>query len=593
MTGRNSCTATLLLSCIAITAGMALPVTARGTDSCISCHADTVKMRNLGYPHFAVTAEEVHRQSGMTADCSDCHLGNPGETDRDKAHQGMGRLLIVRKKGLRAETADRKLPLEVTGDPMTRIKHRVEKNGTASVDTSVAMVLYQDKRRNTLSQDFSVMEKTCGRCHSGEVAEFRTSAMGRNGKQSQYNAWNNTARGPHNCGVWFDGNYERIAANTAVPFSADASALNQRSCNQCHVGCLDCHYDPQPKDSTDLRKGMHTFNRTPRPESCYGGGRGTYCHAGPEDRRRGAGYFGGSYSHPEGMEPDVHKKAGIGCLDCHASSKSDPKLGHGTVRRQATCDGCHTAVVESHRKSAHRNLSCEACHIRQVAGYQGTFWGPGIQAGAATPFFKYKEYYGIMEEPILIRDQKGRWIPVKPFPMAVLNQKGGPDLKPGVHWRWPKELPDPERTDDAWGYVGIVGGLPENNRAILWIQMDKMSHKYGKSRACDSCHGLAGGEQVQRVPWEFSDAGALPFDGSHTVVAGRNGLSIRNIRATGSIEPTEGQKISSFAPWQYLPDAWNIPGNFALPELKNKTDYARMLGNAAEARRAGITHTAK
>jgi hypothetical protein len=195
-----------------------------------------------------------------------------------------------------------------------------------------------------------------------------------------------------------------------------------------------------------------------------------------------------------------------------------------------------------------------------------------------------------MEEPILIRDQKGRWIPVKPYPMAVMNQKSGVDRKPGLYWRWPKGLPDLERTDDAWGYVGLLGGLPENNKALLWIQMDKLSHKYGKSRSCASCHDLPGGEQVQKVTWEFGGPGAMPFSGIQTVVAGKKGLALEGIRTAETIEPTEGAAISSFAPWVYFPDAWRIPGNYALPSIKDRAAYAKFRSDLPAARIRRIVH---
>ena len=558
------------------------------TDSCLACHANRAKMTGLGYPHFTVTPAEVRQQSGMTASCNACHLGSPAEAERGKAHLGMGRLQLVRKKGLLAESAERREPLELTGSAMSRIKHQIPKDGKASVDPGVGMILYQDKRRDTLSQDFSVMKKTCGACHAREFGAFTKSTMALNAKQSRYQSWTDQERGPHNCGVWFAGNYDKIAANTALPFSREQSALNQRSCNTCHVGCLDCHYDPQPSSPANPKLGMHTFNRTPNPESCYGGGRGQICHAGPEERRRGAGFFGGIYANPEGMEPDVHQVKKVGCLDCHESTKSNKEIGHATVKRQATCDKCHGEEIKGHRQSLHRNLSCEACHIQNVSGYQGTFWGPGKLAGTETPYFKYKDYYGVMKEPILLRDQKGRWIPVKPFPMAVLNQKQS-ELKPGLHWRWPKELPDLQRSDDAWGYVGLFDGLPENNRALLWIQMDKVSHKYGKSRSCASCHDLPGGEQRQQVNWDFGDAGAMPFSGSHSVIAGSRGLFIRDMRSE-KIELIDGYRLSSLAPWFYLKDKWSIEGDFSLPQLKDRKLYQRVGSDVAKARSAGVLH---
>ncbi|GFO68675.1 cytochrome c [Geomonas limicola] len=579
------CTVSALAAALLLVASLAA---AAGNDSCVECHADRSRMTQLGFPHFTVTPDQVARQSGMQAGCADCHLGDPGQRDSAAAHQGMGRLQLVSKKGLQVETVRREVPLELTGDPMTRIKHRIVKNGKVTGDPGVSLILYQDKRRDNLSQDFTVMERTCGACHAKEFSEFTRSTMGRNAKQSQYRGWIDPQRGPHNCGTWFEGNHGVIAANTALPFSPEQNALNQRSCNTCHVGCLDCHYDPVPANPADPRLGMHTFNRVPKPESCYGGGRGQICHAGPEERRRGAGYFGASYANPEGMQPDIHQTKKVHCLDCHENSGSGTGLGHAMVKRQGRCDTCHAKQIAGHEKSLHKALSCEACHIHDVSGYQGTYWGPGRLAGVETPYFKYKEYYGVMKDPILIRDQKGRWIPVKPFPMAVLNQKES-TLKPGLHWRWPKELPDLQRTDDAYGLVGLFDGLPENNKALLWIQMDKVSHKYGRSRSCASCHQLPGGEQRQQVKWDFSDAGALPFSGSHTVVAGKGGLAIVEL-VSEPIEVTAGYRLSSLAPWVYLKDRWRITGDFSLPGLRDRKLYDRVNGDSGRAREAGVLH---
>jgi hypothetical protein len=260
------------------------------------------------------------------------------------------------------------------------------------------------------------------------------------------------------------------------------------------------------------------------------------------------------------------------------------------VRRQAngSCQRCHSEAVKSHAGSLHKNLSCEACHIQQVAGYQGTYWGPGKVAGAETPFFKYKAYYGIMAEPILIKDQKGRWIPVKPFPMAAMNQKNSP-YTPGLHWRFPATLPGLQRTDDAWAYVGLFGGMPENNKALLWIQMDKMSHKLGKSRSCDSCHSHPQGRQSQSVTWEYSDPGAQLFTGSHKVVADRKGLAIREM-SSEKIEPDKGVAISAFAPWVYLRDAWQVAGDFSLPIIRDRKNYDKVKDSPQAARTAGALH---
>jgi len=578
----------LVLGIYLLTAGVATAADIVES-SCVSCHASREKMTQLGFPHFAVMPAEVAAQSGMNIDCVACHLGNATAVDKAAAHDGISRLIMVRKKGLTGQAAERPHPFTFTGNPQERIKVMVDKNGAPAVDTTISHLLYSDKRPDTLSQNFSLLRQTCGKCHAQEFSSFSSSTMGRNGKQSSYRGWTDKGHGPHNCGVWFGENQPAIAKATSVPFSPEAAGVNQRSCNTCHVGCLDCHYFPRPVNPAQPKEGLHSFYRQPQPVSCYGGGRGTICHAGPEERRRGAGYFGGDFSFPEGAAPDVHVAKGVGCLDCHENRTGNPQLPHATVKRQAICINCHQTILMSHGRSLHKSLACEACHIQQVGGYQGTYWGPGKLAGIDTPYFKYKDYYGIMKEPFLIRDQKGRWIPVKPFPMAVLNQKTAP-FKPGLHWRWPSQLPDLGRTDDAWGYVGVKGGLPENNKALLWIQLDKLSHKYGPSRPCASCHELPKNEQRQTVQWEYSDQGALPFAGSHTVVGTKKGLFIRDIRASEAIETLDGQPLSAFAPWSFWPDSWGVKGDFTLPALKNRKLYDAVKGNSDQAKKARVLH---
>ncbi len=563
---------------------------AGASDSCNDCHGSRQRMESLGYGSFTVTRQETEAQTRMPATCSQCHLGNPEGKDKNTAHKGMARLLVVSKRGFSVSTSARRYPLAYDTNPMNRLYTLAAKDGKPAKDSTVAAISWHDKRVDTLSQDFDVMRKSCGACHRQQFDEFSRSTMATNGKQSQYKGWIEKDRGPHNCGPWFEGNFEAMQANTMLSLSPENNRLNQKACNTCHVGCLDCHFNPQRNNPANPTIGPHTFTKTPPSESCYGNGRASICHAGPEDRRRGAGYFGGPFSFPEGNDPDVHLTAKVGCLDCHESSKNDPSLGHGMVKRQAreSCRRCHAKAVKTHAASLHRNLSCEACHIQRVAGYQGTYWGPGKLAGAATPYFKFKAYYGYMPAPILIRDQKGRWIPVKPFPMAVMNQKSSP-FTPGLHWRYPANLPDLKRTDDAWGYVGLFGGLPENNKALLWIQMDKMSHKLGKSRSCDSCHATPDGAQAQKVTWEYSDPGALPFNGGHEVLATREGLFIKGMRSE-KIELEKGYSLSALAPWIYLKDAWQVPGDFSLPVVPDRKRYEALRDALDSSRESGVVH---
>jgi hypothetical protein len=160
--------------------------------------------------------------------------------------------------------------------------------------------------------------------------------------------------------------------------------------------------------------------------------------------------------------------------------------------------------------------------------------------------------------------------------MAVLNQKSAEGLKSGLTWRWTEDLPGSGRTRDACAFVGLLSGLPENGNALSWIQMDKVSHKYGKARNCGSCH-TQDGRQRQDVAWTFDDQGAASFSGGHTVVADKTGLSIRGMRPNTEIRAEEGYRLSDFAPWMYLGDAWRIDGDFSIPAVKDPTEFDREL----------------
>lgn len=552
----------------------------QNVNSCLECHTNEAKMKELGFPQFTVTQKDVEKQTKMPASCTDCHLGNPSETTKDGAHKDMLRLWYVKPKGFQAVTRDKlekykPESLEPRGkNPMIEMLPLVEKDGKLVRDPDVHVILYHDKDPATISHNYTAMEKTCGICHPKQLEEFKKTAMGHNAKQRLYKTWTDKKMGPHNCGPWFIDNHEEIAKNTNVPFTKEMAKINQMACNQCHVGCLDCHYTPKKKDPNDPALGSHTFTKKVSPQSCYGGGRGSICHAGPEGRRRGAGYIGGDYANPKGLTPDIHYTKGLSCTDCHDTAVKDKKLLHGQVKRQVNCSKCHDKIVKSVAKSVHKNVSCEACHIQDVGAYAATFWGPGKVAGVATPYKKYRSYYGLMKEPILIKNQKGKWIPVKPYAMAVMNQKSAEDLKPGLAWRYPANLPDLERTDDAYAFVGLLSGMPENDNVLAWIQMDKMSHKYGKSRTCESCH-TKDGEQRQEVLWKFTDQGADPFYGKHTVIANKEGLFIKDMQATTEIKVKDGWKLSSFAPWYYLKDKWQVKGDFSIPPVKKKAVYKK------------------
>ncbi len=551
---------------------------------CISCHANKEQMKRLGYPQFYVTREMVEKQSRHSdIQCRDCHLGNGRAKDADSAHKGMLKVLLVSEEGT---ILDRKKVypealLPTGNDKIMELLPKVEKNGRFYLLSDVRNVLWHDRDPGTLNFDPKIAEKTCGKsgCHSDQLKQFRTSIMARNYRQRTMRTWLEPY-GPHNCGPSFADllppevlnsagfsfkNTGAIAEELDVPFTKKQAIAKQRFCNVCHAGCLDCHYTPSNKD------GVHSFTRKPPAESCDGYGRGTsICHPGAMQSRRGETYIGGDYSIPTGEEPDVHYKKNIQCVDCHPTG--DGGMGH--IQRKAICQDCHVGIEDTHAKGIHKNLDCSTCHVNELRGYQITIWGPGIVAGRPNPFNKFSLYYGIQKPPILMKDQKGIWMPVKVWPHSVGNIKEDVKPSPRIMFRWPNG-----ETRDAYYIIGTVDGLPADNRQLLWLEIEQAAHPFGKARSCESCH--ESGTQVSVSTWRFEDdQGAEPFSGTYRIVADKDALRIVGMRNTTPIKLIGGAKLADFASWIYLKDRWKAPGDFSI--MADREKYKRFLSLSRE-----------
>ena len=546
---------------------------------CVDCHSNREKLAKLGYPEFYVTPEMVARQSHhTTATCRDCHLGNGRAKDMKDAHKGMLKALFIGWDGKLLNRRDI-LPGSLVPSGPVGIYDLLPKitapDGKPYVNPEVRNILWQDRNPYTLDFDPEIEKKTCGRpgCHADKLQQFLTTDMGADYRQRTMRTWL-YPYGPHNCGpsfadvpprkrlrkTGFDySNSKKIAAEMDVPFTGRQARSLQRFCNVCHPGCLDCHYGP----SATL--GVHNFWRKPPAVNCASGGRGTsQCHSGAMQSRRGETYIGGDYSIPTGEAPDVHYTEGLQCTACHWIG---PK-GMGDMMRKATCQDCHIEAQDALAKSVHKDLLCAACHITQLRGYQLTIWGPGLIAGRPNPFKKYSLYYGIQSPPIIMRDQKGKWFPVKVWPHSLGNFRKNVPPSPKIMWRWP----DGE-TKDAYYIIGTAGGLPADNKQLLWLEMEQASHPYGKARGCSSCH-RPGGVQISYSKWKFDEGqGALPFKGRHRIVAGKNGIRIEGLRNTTPIVPLQGAKLADFAAWIYMKNKWRAPGDFSI-----KTEPAKYRG---------------
>lgn len=532
---------------------------------CVACHANKDKMQSLGYPQFYMTREMVERESNHpNVKCHECHGGDGRAKETEKAHKGMLKAILIDEAGnvlVRKKIA----PGPLLPHGTDRIRELLPEHG------GVRNILWHDRDLETFNFDPKIAEKTCGKsnCHPQELKQFITTVMATNLRQRTMRTWTEPY-GPHNCGPSFADlppipylkgsgfdfkNTEAIVKNLNVPFSKDQAIAKQRFCNVCHAGCLDCHYAP------DREKGVHNFQRKPTSESCSGNGRGTsICHPGAMQSRRGETYIGGDYSIPTGMEPDVHYKKNIHCVDCHLTGEK----GMGDMQRKATCQGCHYSIEEAHKKGPHKNLDCATCHIRELRGYQITIWGPGYVADKPNPFKKYSLYYGIQSPPIIMKDQRGIWMPVKVWPHSVGNIKE--DVRPsdGLKFRWPKG-----QTRDAYYVIGTFDNLPSNNKHLLWLEIEQAAHPFGKARDCDSCHKSE--RQVSISNWRFEDdQGAESFNGTHRIIADRNSLRIEGMRNTTPIRLLEGARLEDFASWAYLKDKWVAPGNFSIGTDKRK-----------------------
>jgi hypothetical protein len=346
-------------------------------------------------------------------------------------------------------------------------------------------------------------------------------------------------------------NTARINEEINVPLSDNQAVAKQKACNLCHTGCLDCHYTPS------VERGSHAFSRIPPALNCSGNGRSTFvCHSGTMERRRGDSYLGKELSEPPGLPEDVHVARKMVCVDCHQTGPG----GMGHIERRATCQDCHIEVEDAMAKSVHRNMACEACHVNVLGGYEMTSWGPGHILDKPNPFKKYSLYYGPEEPPILIKNQRGMWMPVKIWPNSAGHIKETAAPKPGLTWRWP----DGE-TQDAFVQLGTFSVPGGNNNYLAWLQVEQVAHPLGKSRSCRSCHGSAA--QTAKVRWHYFDSqGAEPFDGSQKVVADREGLRVTDIKATSKITLMEGGKIRDFAAWMLLGDIWRTSGDFSIPK---------------------------
>jgi len=206
----------------------------------------------------------------------------------------------------------------------------------------------------------------CTGCHAGD-AEATTADAAHNGLTS----------GAHTCAGCHQDITERHSSSLHKTLNGMRHALElrtgeenfhaaepawQEDCASCHAECSDCHITQPAAIGGGLLKGHEFLSRPPMEETC------AVCHGS----RAGGEYLG----HFEGIEADVHFKAGMHCLDCHTNDlhgDGQEYQNRWQVKDSPSCTDCHEAIpnqsVAAH-DSRHEDLSCQVCHSQP---YQNCF----------------------------------------------------------------------------------------------------------------------------------------------------------------------------------------------------------------------------
>lgn len=581
----------IVLVCFSLYYPMAI-----AADSCVDCHSKADVMKALGYPGLTVTAQEVKNQTHMPASCTDCHLGDAGSPVKEKAHAGLLSAKAVKQKTFepvsRAAMSSEDLAgwsrLEPRGSKQaTQLLPKRMKDDKAAAHPDYRAIILHDKNPLTLAFNPADAMKTCGKCHEDKVRGFLKSPMGGAAgahTQSQYRAWTGPS-GLQSCGLWvgalalpdqgsFTGeNVKYYNAHSTMPVRAETAFDIQRNCNQCHVGCLDCHLDPKRRDGTP-GSGAHNFTKDPSSFTCYGGGRSFSCHAGPLERRRGDGYIRGEFTQasPEGLDvlsarPDVHYKGGVACTQCHESNSRDG--GHADLRRDVNCGKCHGTVVRDHGKGPHRRVDCASCHTGLIGGYAFNFWSATGPKGQENPITRIQDYLVSAVPPLIIKNPKNFWIPVHVVPHTSGNVKSE-EVKTSSRLVF-RNRPDATvdrryRSNDSYAVTGLAQNVDDRDRDMMvWLNLDRVAHATGRSRACGDCHS----SRIQRVKVPFSGGSYKDVeDGSYEIIADEEGLRVTNLLGPEGRPPAQG-----LLPFM---DKWGIRGDFSLPEVRDKARFTAL-----------------
>jgi len=568
-------------------------------DNCVKCHGDEEKMKGLGYPKFIMRQSEVESQTRMPASCTDCHKGDPDAEKKEEAHAGLLTLTILgtdwtpfKRSTMPALHLKDWTNIEPRGGSRaTSLAPKIMREGKLTDNKSYKTIIWHDRNPATLAFSPAIAGQTCGKCHGKIVKSFLKTPMGgaRGAHtQSQYRAWTGLT-GPQSCGLWmaspvepdrnsFDNKHiAEFNKHSTHSITEKVAHNSQRTCNQCHVGCLDCHYSPSKVTGYNKGLGPHTFTKRPESLSCYGGGKSFGCHAGPLERRRGDGYIRGEFTQAaqSGIDAlkenkDIHLQRNINCVDCHEPNKKTKQ--HGDLKRTPDCSKCHAPIVSGYSKNVHKKVDCASCHTTLIGGYAFNFWTLTGEGDMANPITRIQDYTVNGITPLLVKSEKGIWIPVHPVPHTSGNIKAEEvKLSSRLNFRNIPFVRIQRRytSADSFAVTGIVQKLDESdNDTMVWLNLDRVAHATGKSRTCESCHSST----TQRIKVGFEGGSYKGLeDGEYTIIADEDSLRIVDFKMSG-----DGSVPGDLEP---LKDKWELKGNYSLPAIKNRKLYDSMKAN--------------
>ncbi|GAB4256323.1 MAG: hypothetical protein Kow0092_02310 [Deferrisomatales bacterium] len=195
------------------------------------------------------------------------------------------------------------------------------------------------------------------------------------------------------------GLHATLAGYTAIlstrgfdPADETSAARFEAQCTKCHtanssgdVACGQCHVSVPAPAGGGLLAG-HRFQGTPSMDNnctaCHGSRvKDEYYGLNNELLERNRPFLGEDSPWKDEtfeLAPDVHKEAGLTCVDCHSGDEMHGQGAPGGGDRYAVttapaCEDCHEALVGANLLHSERHLDAMDCYVCHAQPYKNCF----------------------------------------------------------------------------------------------------------------------------------------------------------------------------------------------------------------------------